>query len=218
MGGGVVGVERYRPVEVLDRPRQVFLGQPPEVMLTQQVLLVRPRIDRAGRSQPGTLFCSDPNLDLSGNRARHLALQLQDVGQVSLVFTGPEMCIGRGVNQLDADLHAIAAALHRAFYDGVDIQRARNFRERTFGAFEPHHRRARDDAERADSGKIADEGLGHSVSEVLLLGVARQIVQRQHRQRGNRRSPRYDGRRRAQRVQKDSCGERSKPAGHEPQP
>ena len=142
MGGGVAGIEPYRSVEVIDRPRQVFLGQPPQIVLAQQVLQVGRRIDRASRCQSGTFFCGDLNLDLLGNGARDLALQLQDVGQVALVFTRPEMRIRRRVNQLHADPHAIAGALHRPFDDGVDVQRLRNLRSGRLAPFEPHHRRA----------------------------------------------------------------------------
>ena len=141
-------------------------------MLAQQVLLVGGGIDRSSRCQTGTLFCRDLNLDLFGNCARDLTLQLQDVGQVALVFTRPQMRIRRHVNQLHADAHAIAGAQHRPFDDRVHVQRLRNLRKRAGATFEPHHRRARDDAQRADTGKVADERFCHAVGEVFLRRVA----------------------------------------------
>ena len=76
-------------------------------------------VDGGGRSQPGSLLRRDLNADLLRNGARHLALQLQHVGQRALVIPGPQMGIGRPMNQLDHDLHPPVLALHRTFNDTI---------------------------------------------------------------------------------------------------
>ena len=57
---------------------------------------------------------------------------------------------------------------------------------------EPHRRGQRDDPQRSDAGQVGDQRLGHAVGEELLLGIARGILQRQHRQRGERAGRRGD--------------------------
>ena len=52
--------------------------------------------------------------------------------------------------------------------------------------FEAHDRGARDDPQPGDLRQFRDERIGHAVSEVALLGVAREVLQRQHRHRLNR--------------------------------
>ena len=131
MGSGIPWIEVCRSLEVIDRLRQVFLGQLPEMILAAQIFLISGWVDGTRRGHPGTLLRRDLNPDLLGDCARHLALQLQDVRQLALVFPRPQMRIGRRMNQLDTDPHAIARPLHRAFDHGVDIQRPCNIRERS---------------------------------------------------------------------------------------
>jgi hypothetical protein len=50
-------------------------------------------------------------------------------------------------------------------------------------AFQLQHGHARDDPHRTRPCKLRDEGFGHSVGKILLLGVTRQVLERQH---GNR--------------------------------
>ena len=136
---GVLWVDLSRPLEVCDRLRQVLFVVPPQMVASDEILLMGGGVDGDGRRHPSTFFRRDLNPDLVGDYARHFALQLQHVRQLALVFACPQVRIGRGVNQLNADLHAITCALHRAFDHPVDIQRAGNLRQRLFGSLEAHY-------------------------------------------------------------------------------
>ena len=57
-----------------------------------------------------------------------LALQGQDVAQVAFVLLGPEVRVRSGVNQLRRDPHAPVRPQHRAFDDGIDVERLRDLR------------------------------------------------------------------------------------------
>ena len=48
------------------------------------------------------------DVDLMSNRAGHLALQHQHVGQITLVAFAPQMFIGGGIDQLCRDSYAAA--------------------------------------------------------------------------------------------------------------
>ena len=118
----VGGIQAYRLIEVRDGPRQIFLVEPPQVVLAQEILLVRGGIDDVGRGQPGALFRGDLHLDLFDHGPRDVRLQLEDVGQLALVLPGPEVRVGRRVDQLDVDPHPVAAALHRSLDDRIDFE------------------------------------------------------------------------------------------------
>ncbi|TMQ70208.1 MAG: hypothetical protein E6K80_09225 [Candidatus Eisenbacteria bacterium] len=105
------------------------------------------------------------------------------------------MAVGGGFDELGRDAHAIAGAQHRAFDDRVDAQLARDVRQRAADALEAHGGGARDDAQRPDLGQVGDQRLGHAVGEVLLLGVAREVLEREHGDRLDTRRRRGASRR-----------------------
>ncbi len=63
------------------------------------------------------------------------------------------------------------------------MERSGNLRHRELGILEVHRRRTGDDAQIVDVGETSDERLGQAVGEVFLGWIARQVFQRQHRQR-----------------------------------
>ena len=91
-----------------------------------------------------------------------------------------------GPNELGRDPNAVAGAEYRAFHDGVYVQLARDLRHRPGRPFVTHDGRARDHAQGADVGQVGDERLRHTVREVLLLGIAGEVRERQDRERSDR--------------------------------
>ena len=73
--------------------------------------------------------------------------------------------------------------------DAVDGELARDLRHER-SALVAHHRRARDDLQRADRRQARDQLLGHAVGEVLLRRIARQVLEREHRERADLRMQR----------------------------
>src|SRR5262249_24557068 len=69
------------------------------------------------------------------------------------------------------------------FHQGVYLKASGNLRRRELSILEAHDRRAGNDAQIMDPGEASDESFGHSVSQVVLCGVTREIFQRQHCQR-----------------------------------
>ena len=74
-----------------NRPLQVLLVVPPQMVPSNEILLMGGWIDADGRRHPGTFLRGDLNPDFVGDRARHFALQLQHVRQLALVFARPQV-------------------------------------------------------------------------------------------------------------------------------
>ena len=86
--------------------------------------------------------------------------------------------LGR-VAQARVDADAIARAQDRPLDDRVHLEVFRDLRQRLPGILVAHDRRARDDAQRRDLGQPRDELVGHSVREILLRRVRREVFERQ---------------------------------------
>ena len=140
-----------------------------------------PRMDEA----PALLGRED-RVDLVRDRPRHLSLKAKDVAQGPLIVLGPEVAVGRAVDQLDGDSNVVFAAHHRALDDRVNAELSCDLGQRRARFLVQHHRGSRDDIERGDLCELADQCLGHTVREVLLLRVAREILKGQHRDRADR--------------------------------
>ena len=87
-------------------------------------------------------------------------------------------------SELRRDPHSSAGLHHRAFKDGIYVQLAGNLGQRfTCSTLVTHGGCPRNYPQGADAGDFTDQFVGHPVGEVVLGGVARQILQRQHRNR-----------------------------------
>jgi hypothetical protein len=59
------------------------------------------------------------NLHFASNRLRDFTLQIQHVAHAAVVVSHPQMTIGSSMNQLRANEHTVARALHRSLDYGV---------------------------------------------------------------------------------------------------
>ena len=164
-----------------------------------QIGLVRGGPHRRGPRQAHALARGQPRAQLLGDGARDLAVEVQDVPERAVHGARPQAPVGGGGDQLGGDAHALARAQHRALHDRVDAELAGDLGQGPADALVGHGRRVRDDAQRADPGEAGDQGLGHAVGEEVLVGLAREIAQRQHRERGDVVRRRGGGRRRGRR-------------------
>jgi hypothetical protein len=121
--------------------------------------------------------------DLLRHRFRDPALQIEHVFDLAVVAVGPQRLVHSCGDELHRDAHALADEQRRALEDRVHAQLARDLGQRPGHALVLHRRRARDHAERLEARELRDQRLGHAVGEVLLRGVVRDVVERQHRQR-----------------------------------
>ena len=122
------------------------------------------------------------------------------------------MLVRSRVDQLRRDPHRVADPANRPFHDRVDVQDSGDFRRRRpLRALELHHRAARDDAKLADGCEVGRQLVGHPFGEVVLVGIARVVVERQHGNRSNhtgrdQRRRRAEGRAPAHRTRDQERG------------
>ena len=82
------------------------------------------------------------------------------------------MIAGLGVDKLDIDAHAIAAALHRAFEYVAHPKFPADLLHVGMFAFVSESRVAGDHERARDTREVGGQALGHAVNEILLLRVA----------------------------------------------
>src|SRR5262249_45599460 len=103
----------------------------------------------------------------------------QHLAQITLIALGPQVRLLGRIDELRGDAYAILRTQHRPLYDRVYAQLLRNLGQWSVNSLVLHCGSARDHAQLPDLGQRGNEGLGESVSEILLLGVSRQIFKRQ---------------------------------------
>ena len=143
------------------------------------------RIDRPCARQTRLLLRRQRDPDFAGDGSRHLALQGQHVTQVTLVTLRPDDVSSRPLIRLavirtlsparTTEPSMIASTCSSRAMVGTGFRAVlycmTDVREITRSA--------------ADLGEVGNELLGHPVGEVLLVRVAGQILERQHRDRSN---------------------------------
>ena len=158
----------------------------------------RPRGRRAStRARRASRLGRERELDPGRDGARHLALQREHVLQVALVALGPELRLVAGLDQLGGDADPAGVVADAALDDVVHAQVAPDRGDVAARALVPHRRGARDHRQALglQASELGDHLLGQPFAEVLLLGVAAQVLERQHRElhapgrRGPRRQP-----------------------------
>ncbi len=71
---------------------------------------------------------------------------------------------------------------YRTLHQRINVERLGDLgRRRPMLALLRHHRTSRDHSQRADSRKIAGKLIGHSVAEIFLVRIAREVIERQDR-------------------------------------
>src|ERR1700722_1583332 len=95
--------------------------------------------------------------------------------EIAVVALGPDVRVGRRVDQLHGHVNIVGRALNGAFQDAVDVEFAGNVGQGPFCAFVLHDARAGDDAQVAILGEGGDEFVGHAVGEVVLGGVTGEV-------------------------------------------
>jgi hypothetical protein len=97
------------------------------------------------------------NPDLPHDGIGNFGLKLEHVREVVIEILGPEMSVGRSVNQLRRDTHSPTNATHRALDDGIDAKLTADLRQVLRRLLVLHDRGARDHLERAHLGKARNQ-------------------------------------------------------------
>ena len=137
------------------------------------------RIDHTRFSGSRSIVRRQFGADLAGYGPSHIILKSEDVAQVALEALSPQMLSLIGVNQLRGDPYPLPRPEYRAFNDRIRAELARNFRNRLPGAFIARGRVARDHPHLGNPAQIGDQFICHSIGEVFLRRVAREIVEGQ---------------------------------------
>ena len=91
---------------------------------------------------------------LVGDFFSELALQAEDVFELSVVPIGPERFVRARSDQLDIQPHTPADEMRGAFENRLHVQLPGDLRERQRGPLVVHRGRPRDDAQGLDAGKV----------------------------------------------------------------
>ena len=113
--------------------------------------------------------------------AGDLILQGEQLGHVPVVTLGPQVVSGQRVDKLGADAHLVGRLLDAALKHVADPQVLGHLLYFYRLVLVDEGRVAGDDEEARGLGERRDDSLGDAVGEILLPGVAAQIVEGQHR-------------------------------------
>jgi len=141
----------------------------------------------------GFLLRCEFHLNFSRDGLCNIGLQGQYIAQTSLVTFSPQVRLfSLCVDKLSRDPHARPRAQYGSFDDGVHFQLSRNLPQRLADSPIQHARSTGDDSQLTYLGQGGYERLRHSIGEILLLRVARQVLQRKNCQRAKVRSSAFN--------------------------
>ena len=117
--------------------------------------------------------------DGGGDAVGDLVLYVEDVLQLAVEALGPDVVVGVGVDELRRDPQAVAGLSHAAFQDVAGPQLPGDLADPGVLVFEREAGVAGHHGKRAPVRQSGDDVLGQAVGEVLLLGVAAHVLERQ---------------------------------------
>jgi hypothetical protein len=183
IGAGIAGIHRDGPFEEAPRLSESLCRMQVEAFLPLQPEVVGPHaLGRLALCQ-GQLVALKPAGERPHNAPAQLILDLKDIAKLSVIVLGPEMDIGRRIDQLRRDPDSILRPAKAALDDVAYAQ----FASDAFGIDSLpailERRVARDHEQRMKSRELSNDVLGHSIDEILELRRAAQVVERQHSNR-----------------------------------
>src|SRR5215813_3585927 len=183
MGMGIVGIERDRLLQQLLRLPLLVGTHPPHVRqrLHDQI----PGVDVLRRFPANARHLGSQ--DLRAHRADDpvgdVVLQLEHVGQRAVVSFRPQVNPIGGIDQLAGDSNLVGGFAHAALEHVAHAQFVRDLADVDRLTLVGKGRIAGDDEEPALAGQSGDDVLGEAVGEIFLLGIAADVLKRQHSDR-----------------------------------
>ena len=117
--------------------------------------------------------------------ARHLVLDGEHVLDFAVVAFRPQAVAGRSLDQLGGNAHPRAGLADAALEDVAHAQLAAHILDLHRPALVTEGRVSGDDDQFLKARELGDQVLGDPIGEVVLFGVATQVVERQDRKRGS---------------------------------
>src|SRR5947209_559865 len=127
---------------------------------------------------------SQTYVDAGGDRLGNLGLQCNDVFEIAIEALGPYMHLVAYSNQLRSDANPRSCLAHAAFEHVIHSKFLPNLVDAFAAVLVLHRRGAGDHSETiwVHSPKLGDHLLGHAIGEVLLAGIASEILEWQNNQ------------------------------------
>src|SRR5262249_58316757 len=110
--------------EIGDRDGGVLGHRGQRMVHGAEVEVVRAEIVGALAPRALGLGATDARLDDPDDGLRHLVLEIEDVVQYAVIFVGPEMAAGFGLDQLSRDAYALAVLAHATLEHVADAELA----------------------------------------------------------------------------------------------
>ncbi len=145
-----------------------------------QEFFVSSRIDLAGSAERLLLARSQGDLNLLSNGPRNLILHLHNVLELVLERLGPQLLIRLCIKQLHSDAHSVPDPVYRPFNELGDAQLRRDARQRLRRASESQRGCLGRDLQPTDTRQSPNQRVLHSGDEIGLLGITREIFERQN--------------------------------------
>src|SRR3984957_14579733 len=146
-----------------------------------EIVVVRVKIVRGLMLGPVNFGLLDSRRNRADYARGHLVLQLENVLKRPVETIGPKMRAIACVDQLAGDAHLIAALAHGTFEDVTDTKLASYSFNIDRLTCVSEARIASDDEQTANARQCGTDLLDHAVGEILLLGIARHVLEGQHR-------------------------------------
>jgi hypothetical protein len=115
----------------------------------------------------------------SGN----VLLHVENVLDLGIIRFGPDASSRRGLGQLHVDAEAISGAAGAAIEEVENVQHSPDFSGRQVSVFQLKTRRFGDDEQVREATERGDDVLSDPGAKEILTGIARQVLEGQHRHR-----------------------------------
>ena len=175
-----LGVQLDRLSEQLSGAEGVFAPDLMEMPHTLSHGVPRAEIFRSGDCH-ASLDLEQFRLDCSRNALGNLVLNGEDVGEVSVIALGPDVRSGSCINQLCRDANPVRRFPHAAFQHITYPQLAAHLLYVDGAPLVSEAGVPSDDKEPPHSRQCRDDVIHNPVREILLLGVAAHVLERQDR-------------------------------------
>ena len=127
---------------------------------------------------------AERELNFIGNVVRNLALHIQEVFLLTVVFPRPNVRLVFHLNQLAGDANLLRITADTALKNILHTQLATDLVQWSCTILVVHHRRARDYTEALgiQIAQLRDHFFGKAVAEIILVGISGQVLEGQDRQ------------------------------------
>lgn len=186
----VLGVAGQRLIEVLQSAAEILLGPPVPEVPSLEIEGIGLEIVGRRLYQDGLLLPEQPHPEGSGDGTGDLVLNGEHVLRIPVVGVGPEEIPVGHVDQLGREPESPAGAPDAALEHGADLEPSSDRPDVFQLALECEGRCPGHHMQPADLRQRIDQLVGHSIGEVLVLGVGTQVGEGEHRDGllGRRRS------------------------------